>query len=96
MDDTILTAARKVGTDESADAICKVLPILALVCPSLTEQDGGENALRTKISVLFPKENRNLNENYRFWKLNRGTFVGEGGLSRLTNSGAFPVMKTED
>ena len=80
----------------SADAICKVLPFLALVCPSLTEQDGGENALRTKISVLFPKGNRNLNENNRFWKLNRGTFVGEGRLSRLTNSGAFPVMKTED
>ena len=56
MDDTILTAARKVGTDESADAICKVLPILALVCPSLTEQDGGENALRTKCSLPQRKQ----------------------------------------
>ena len=58
MDDTTLTTAHKVATDESADAICKVFPILALVCPSLTEQDGGENALRTKISSLFPKETK--------------------------------------
>ena len=49
----ILTTAYKVAADKSADAIFKVLSILAPVFSSLTVQDGGENALRTKTSFLW-------------------------------------------
>ena len=41
------------AADKSADAISKVLSILAPVFSSLTVQDGGENALRTKTSFLW-------------------------------------------
>ena len=48
-----MTTVYKVAADKSADAISKVLSILAPVFSSLTVQDGGENALRTKTSFLW-------------------------------------------
>lgn len=72
------------AADKSADAIFKVLSILAPVFSSLTVQDGGEYALRTKTSFLWLE------------KLTGGTSSGESWLSRFINVGAFTVIKTGD
>ena len=64
MDDTILTTAHKVATDESVDAICKVFPIGPRMPIPYRARWWGKRL--ENVSSLFPKGNRNLNENHRF------------------------------
>ena len=65
MEDTILTSAHKVAACESENAISKVLPILAPVCPSLSEQDWGgggkrlENEDKFSLTLRKQKSKRN-------------------------------------